>query len=123
MSGNSLLVDTNIVLYLLSGDKTLASFLKGKKLYVSFITQLEVLGFEGIKKSDIKKIEHFLSDCTIIDIQSDIKSKVIEIRKIGKIKLPDAIIAATSSYLNIPLISSDKGFEKISTLDLILYQP
>jgi predicted nucleic acid-binding protein len=123
MSGNSLLVDTNIVLYLLSGDKTLASFLKGKKLYVSFITQLEILGYEGIKKSDLRKIELFLNDCTIIDIQSDIKNKVIEIRKIGKIKLPDAIIAATSSYLGIPLISSDKGFEKISSLDLILYQP
>ncbi|MCS6973510.1 MAG: hypothetical protein NZM13_03410 [Cyclobacteriaceae bacterium] len=56
MSGNSLLPDTNIVLYLLSGDKTLAEILYRKKLYLSFINQLELLGFEGITSAQEKVI-------------------------------------------------------------------
>jgi predicted nucleic acid-binding protein len=48
MNGNSVLLDTNIVLYLLGGDKVLAELLNQKKLYLSFISQLELLGFRGI---------------------------------------------------------------------------
>jgi hypothetical protein len=38
MNGNKIFVDTNIILYLLSGDKTLAELLDRKQLYISFIT-------------------------------------------------------------------------------------
>lgn len=48
MSGNHFLIDTNIALYLLGGDKDLAEIIQGSKLYVSFITQLELLGYQGI---------------------------------------------------------------------------
>ncbi len=48
MSGSRIALDTNIVLYLLAGDETLAEFLQDKKGYVSVITELELLGFQGI---------------------------------------------------------------------------
>ena len=41
-------MDTNIVLYLLSGDKTLANFLQDKQGYVSVITELELIGYPDI---------------------------------------------------------------------------
>lgn len=56
MSGNSVLLDTNIVLYLLSGDKVLSELLFDKKLYLSFINQLELLGFRGITKEQHTEI-------------------------------------------------------------------
>jgi hypothetical protein len=43
MNGNSLLIDTNIALYLFNGDTTLSFVLDGKKIYISFITELELL--------------------------------------------------------------------------------
>ena len=43
MSGNSLLVDTNIALYLLAGDERVAELLHGRDLFLSFITELELL--------------------------------------------------------------------------------
>lgn len=43
MSGNKLFIDTNIALYLLNGDETLSTFLYGKELYISVITELELL--------------------------------------------------------------------------------
>jgi len=40
MSGNSYLADTNIVLYLLSGDERLADILNDYIVNISFITEL-----------------------------------------------------------------------------------
>jgi hypothetical protein len=37
MNGKEILVDTNIFLYLLKGNKTLEEILQGKNIYVSFI--------------------------------------------------------------------------------------
>ncbi|MCD4696513.1 MAG: hypothetical protein K8S16_09765 [Bacteroidales bacterium] len=55
MSGNSLFVDTNIILYLLSGNSTIADILHKKQIFISFITQLELLGYSA--DSDFKKVE------------------------------------------------------------------
>ena len=121
MSGNSLLLDTNIVLYLLSGDKQLADLLFNRKLYISFITQLELLGFKEITSTQLAAIEEFLTQCVIIDINSSIKEKTILLKQTKKIKLPDAIIMATSQFLNIPLITSDKGMTNVDDLDIVLY--
>ncbi|MFO8017345.1 MAG: hypothetical protein R6U96_01815 [Promethearchaeia archaeon] len=36
--------------------------------------------------------------------------------------MPDAIIAATSFYLDIPLFTSDTGFNNIPDLNLVLFE-
>ncbi len=73
MSGSSIFLDTNIVLYLLSGDVTIAELLNKKTLFVSFVIELELLGYKDISPEEAKRIENFLNDVTIIDINSDIK--------------------------------------------------
>ncbi len=122
MNGNSLFVDTNIVLYLLAGDETIADLLNGRHIFVSFITELELLGYKDIKAGDLKRIENFLSDSTIIDINSEIKKIATGLSKSHKIKLPDAIIAATSFYVNLPFLTADKGFLKLTELNILLYE-
>ena len=122
MSGNSLLIDTNIALYLLNGDTTIAELLDGRDVYISFITELELLGFHDITKEERSIIEDFLSNCIIIDLNQSIKEITIDLKQSYKLKLPDAIIAATSQYMNLPLISADKGFERISDLQFIKYE-
>ena len=68
MNGNNLLLDTNIILYLLNGEHTLIPLLEEKNLFLSFITELELLGNRHIKPSDTLKIKEFIEECTIIDI-------------------------------------------------------
>ena len=121
MSGNSFLLDTNIVLYLLNGDETLADFLYQKDLYVSFITELELLSFHKITNKEQQSIQSFLKEYFVIELNSEMKQQVIKIRKQYKTKLPDSIIAASSVYTNIPLVTSDNNFEKIEALNLIKY--
>ena len=122
MNGNSVLLDTNIILYLLNGEETLIPLLEGKNLFVSFITQLELLGARDFKTDEVLKIKQFMAECTVIDISPGIKDMVINIRQNYTIKLPDSIILATSLWLNIPLITADHGFTKIDIADLIYFQ-
>lgn len=122
MSGNSIFLDTNIVLYLLSGDETIADFLNDKTVFLSFVTELELLGYKAIDPEELSKVENLLTDATIIDINSEIKKIVIGLRKAYKIKLPDAIVAATSHYLNIPFMTADKDLTRLSELNILLYE-
>lgn len=122
MSGNRILVDTNIILYLLQGDPTLVDILEGKQVYISFITELELYSFKALKPEDKTKIDAIVEAFSIIDITAGIKAKTIKIRKEYNVKLPDSIIAGTATYFNMPVISADRGFEKINELDLLTYE-
>jgi predicted nucleic acid-binding protein len=122
MSGNNLLLDTNIVLYLLGGDSTLVSLLDDKKLYLSFISELELLSYKGISQNELSVIKRFVKECIVVDITPDIKELCIDLRKRNQLKLPDAIIAATASFLNIPFVSADKIFTKVKGIDIIFYE-
>jgi len=122
MNGSSLLIDTNIALYLLNGDKTIADLLDGRDVYLSFISELELLGFQGITEDEKAVIKELLSQCIVIDLNYSIKDITIVLKQNYNLKLPDAIIAATSLYLNLPLISADKGFERIPDLHFIKYE-
>jgi predicted nucleic acid-binding protein len=121
MNGNNILLDTNIVLYLLNGEETLIPLLEEKNLFISFITQLELLGSKYLKPNDILKIKQFISECTVIDITPEIKEFVISIRQKYNLKLPDCIIIATSMWLNMPFITADSDFTKIDVADLIFF--
>ncbi|MFN2395881.1 MAG: type II toxin-antitoxin system VapC family toxin [Bacteroidales bacterium] len=122
MNGNSLLLDTNIVLYLLKGEETLVPLLENKQLYISFITELELLSFKGLNELQIKGVRSFIDECFVVDISQGIKDLTIKLRKDFSLKLPDAIILATSVYMNIPLVSADNDFKKVKTADIIFYQ-
>jgi predicted nucleic acid-binding protein len=122
VSGTNILVDTNIALYLLSGEKAISLLLENQHLFISEISELELLGFPEITKKEIGAIQSFLGDCTIIPLNQEIKLETIKIKQKYKMKLPDAIIAATAIYFNMPLVSADKGFSKVSNLHCILFE-
>lgn len=107
MSGNKLFLDTNIILYLLNGDVTLAELLNEKQLYISVITELELLTYRDITFQEIEILKEFLEECKIINLDDAIKIETINIRKKYNTKLPDSIIAATALFMDLPLITAD----------------
>jgi predicted nucleic acid-binding protein len=50
-----------------------------------------------------------------------LKKTTIRFRKDYKLKIPDAIIAATANYLNLPILTADYAFKSITELTTILY--
>ena len=123
MSGNSYLIDTNIAIYLLGGDKKIAEVLNKNHIYLSFITELELVAFRDLDENEIGIINDFITNCTVIDINRRIKDYTIDLRKKYKLKLPDCIVAATAQFLTIPLFTADTGFRKVRDVSLVLYEP
>lgn len=121
MNGNNLLIDSNIILYLLNGDRALAQFLSDKRLYVSVISEIETLSYPPLTPNDISVIHNFFQELTIIELTSEIKQKSIEVHRNYRLKLPDAIIAATALYYSFPLFSADSIFERIEPLNFLHY--
>jgi len=70
-----------------------------------------------LKISEKKEIQAFIDDCNVLEINSSIKEITISIRQTGKIKLPDAIIAATSIFWNLPFFTRDEDFKNINGLN------
>jgi predicted nucleic acid-binding protein len=122
MSGNSLFIDTNIAIYLLAGDETLATMLNKCQVHISFITELELLSYRNFSTKERHKVKEFVSSCSVIDINTSIKERSIRIRQHHNLKLPDSIIAASSLYLDVPFISADKDFSRVKGLNLLLYE-
>ena len=118
----NILIDTNIALYLLGGDSRIAEVLEGQVVYVSFVTELELLGYPGISNEEEKLIHDFLDDCVIIDVNNQIKDGTVQFRRKYGLKLPDSIIAATAYYLGIPLLSADKDFLVVKEINFIAYE-
>ena len=102
MIGNKLFVDTNILVYLLNGDPEVTQILDGKQLVISVITELELLAVPNISPKEQRMIAQLIDECQVININSGIKKVAIEFRKSRKLKLPDAIVAASSFYSKLP---------------------
>jgi toxin FitB len=83
---------------------------------ISFITYIEVLGYKYVPQVT----KDFMELADVIEINKTIINACIELRKYKKIKLPDAIIAATALTNNLTLISRNtKDFEDISGLTCV----
>jgi predicted nucleic acid-binding protein len=120
MSGDSIVVDTSLIINLFNGVSEVQELITGRSLFVSIITEIEVLSFPNITPEDSKLLKDFLSECYIIDIESAIKDITIQIRSQYKVKLPDAVIAATAIYFDLPLFTMDKGFNRITDLQAVI---
>ena len=111
------MIDTNIAIALLNGDESLAEMFDGKEVLISFITELELRCKPNLKASEKNEIQAFIDDCTILEINSSIKDITITLRQTTKIKLPDAIIAATSIFWNLPFFTRDEDFKNVNSLN------
>jgi len=113
MSGGRVVIDTNIALYLLGGDRNLTAMLNGQNLIVSQITRMELLSFPDISRSELARVEVFLEAWPIEFLHPQIEKLAINIRRKHRLKLPDSIIAATAMHLDLPLMTADKRMERL----------
>jgi predicted nucleic acid-binding protein len=94
----------------------------GKKVFISIISELELLSYKNLNSKDIKAISAFIKEIHVENISHKIKDEAINIRRSTNLKLPDCIIAATSIVLEIPIFSADKELKHVKNLDFIYYE-
>ena len=119
MNGRNILADTNIVMYILNGNEVVSTYSEDH-FYVSDITEIELLGKKDIGAFEYQLRKDFLDNCVIVHLSELIKKIAIKLKQKYTIKTADAIIAASAIYLNLPLVTADKGFKKIQEIDLQL---
>ncbi|MBL7958190.1 MAG: type II toxin-antitoxin system VapC family toxin [Flavobacteriales bacterium] len=123
MSGPSLVLDTNIVQYLLNGDDELEHLLQGTTVFVSVITKIELLSRPGLDTEGEAIVRDLLDQAKVMEFSSVIQERTIVLRRKHRIKLPDAVIAATAAFLNAQLVTADVRFAKLKDdIELLLIE-
>lgn len=118
--------DTNTAIYYLQqqfppdAEKFIDNSLTDSIPCISAITEIELLCWKTDNSNDLNTLHNFISDALVIELEKPIKLKTAEIRKLLKVKLPDAIIAATALVYDLTLITRNtKDFINITGLQII----
>jgi predicted nucleic acid-binding protein len=118
-------LDTNSIIYYLKDEQSAVKvidkiFAQNSIVYISVITELELLSFSNLTTNELNKIEEFLQIVAIVPLDSRLARMAANLRRLYKIKTVDSIIAATSLYTGSTLVTRNiKDFQKIIGLKLI----
>lgn len=120
MSGIRFLLDTNAITALLQGNQVLVEQLKTAEwVGISIINQIEFLANPALNEADKALFRMFLTRIEVLDLRKEdevLLEKILTVRTKYRLKLPDAIIAATAILASATLVSSDEGFANIAKL-------
>lgn len=109
-----MVVDTSVLIDLAGGDRNMASVLDRQEVFISIITGIEFLAWPKLTETGVPVAMALLEQYATENIGRAIRDKAAWIKRTFKLKLPDAVIAATAMHLNAPLITRDKGFNRVA---------
>ena len=109
MESRRYLIDTNVIIDFLAGrfsgeNLQFITKILSSRPAISVISKIEVLGFNTTVTHE-NLLKSFIDELTIIQISSEVVDACIAIRKLHRIKLPDALIAATCVAHQLTLIT------------------
>lgn len=106
MSGRRLLLDSNIIIYVAKKQLDPVGFIQPEdELFISDISYMETLGFPFPHENEKRETQALLDILFRFSIEEPIVQKVVEIKQQRRIKLPDAIIAATAIVHNCAIVT------------------
>ena len=132
---NKAVVDTNIIIYTLKGSETVVTAMEqfeGEAIEIlySTIVEAELFSFHELTPEQAIKIRGLLDLGEIIDVTSNIALKAAELRSISrkdyrrKLKLPDAIVAATAFIYSATLVTRNvEDFAHLLKYGLKIWNP
>ena len=123
--GQRYLIDTNVISHLFADrlpqtGKTFVTEIVNEEFIISVAVEIEVLTYHETPNK-MPLIEEFINLATILPLDKVVTKKAIELRrKNRKLKLGDAIIAATAMVHQLTLMTNNtKDFIKIEGLQII----
>ena len=114
------LLDTNIIIYYLNGDKKAIDFIDTnlKKSAISSITYLEILVFSYDEEED-QEVRDFLELFKIYDVKREILDIAIKTYRKKKVKMADNIIGSTAKLFDLTLVTRNVDDFKNMDLDIL----
>jgi hypothetical protein len=119
--GEKYLIDTNVIIdfsenKLSAEARAFVAAVIDSEPYLSVIDKIELLGFSGVSKIIVELVDTAI----VIGLTDAIIQRTIAIRKLKKIKLPGAIIAATAIEHKLQVITRNvTDFQNIKGLKII----
>jgi predicted nucleic acid-binding protein len=94
-------------------------FLNLHEVLISPIIYIELLSFAGLEKDEEQAIRDLLSQFYSVPLLREIEEQTIQLKRQYKIKLPDAIIAATALHKDAFLVTRNANdFQGITELKI-----
>jgi predicted nucleic acid-binding protein len=105
--GKGYLVDTNTIVDYLENKLPFQSseFIDNIEIQFSIILRIELLVWQKASDEQLNLLNDFISASTVFGLTEEIIIKSLEIRKTFRLKLPDAIIAATAAVNDFTLLT------------------
>jgi len=122
--GKKFFLDSNVIIGYLAGrlppkGMKIVSEMVDQIPNISVISQIEVLRFNDTPANEAI-LERFINTSAIYPLSGNVVKRTIEICKQNKIKLPDAIIAATALLEGFILVTRNTDdFNKLPNLELL----
>ncbi len=117
------LLDTNVFIDAFAGKADAVAVLrqararKAEWLGYSAVTRLEVLGFSGLTAADERGLTQLLAEFEEAQITTAVIDRAIELRKASRMKIPDALIAATAIVCAATLVTGNvRDFRSIAEI-------
>ena len=123
--GRKILIDTNIAIGYIGNrlsTKTMDELdnIFNTVIHISVINKIELLGYPNLDKNEEEKFNLLINHYILHPIDNKNIEKTISIRKGYRIKLPDAIIAATCLVNGLEILTLNiKDFENIDGLKVM----
>ncbi|MBF0162291.1 MAG: type II toxin-antitoxin system VapC family toxin [Magnetococcales bacterium] len=114
MGSINFLLDTNVVIYLHKG--LLKNALPAGRMAISFVTEIELRSFPGLSGDQETWLEKFLATIQRIGLSHEIQERAIWFRRHYRLKIPDALIAASAFTCEATLLTNDDPLHKVSEL-------
>ncbi len=115
MNGSTeFLIDTNIFLGLVKNNPAALALLDecgfdAARCFYSPISRMEALGYPAITPEEDHALTQLFALLRPCPLDSQVENATIALRRTKKIKLPDAIIAATAKVHSLKLLTLDQG--------------
>ena len=118
-------LDTNAIIYYLDDDPTVVPLLdpifgQDIAIFVSVVTELELLSHPGLTEEDMAAIQQLLTSVVIFPLESRLAQLAGALRRQYHLKTPDSVVAATALLTRTTLVTRNiRDFQGIDGLSLL----
>ncbi len=120
------LLDSNVIIDALAGLPHGVAILREARIrsdisiVYSAITRIEVLGFPNLSEQEETAIRRLMDEFEEVAVTNAVIERTIEIRKLVRIKIPDAIIAASADVIQATVITRNTNdFQHVPGLNVL----